>query len=132
MKTFLEYLAEAEQLRESEIPAEHIDAVVGMEKFPKLQSSDPYDAWIFAKGIAGAHGSDKSKDFEAGFNKSGPVGQSLTVAPYTEEEHRMVKVTKNTMGTPSVQVSARGSKETSDTHKVSPHRNPGAVKLKRK
>ena len=132
MKTFLEYLAEVQQLHESEIPDEHINAVSGMEKFPKLQSSDPYDAWIFAKGIAGAHGSNKEKDFEAGFAKSGPVGQSLTVAPYTDEEARMIDVTKKTMGTPSVLMSPRGSSEASDTHKVSPHRNPGPIRFKHK
>ena len=114
------------------LPNNHVDSVSDMKKFPKLQSSDPYNAWIFAKGIGGAHGSDPKKDFEAGFTKEGPVGQSLTVAPYTDEEDRMVEVTRKKMGTPEVQVTARGSKEGADVHKVSPHHRPGPIKLNRK
>ena len=85
MKTFLDYLAEVQQLHESEIPDEHIDAVAGMEKFPKLQSSDPYDAWIFAKGIAGAHGGDKEKDFEVMYRfLSSPRPCSILVSSFNK------------------------------------------------
>jgi hypothetical protein len=114
------------------LPDNHVDSVSDMKKFPKLQSSDPYNAWIFAKGIGGAHGSDPKKDFEAGFTKEGPVGQSLTVAPYTTEEDRMIEVTRKKMGTPEVQITAKGSKEGDDVHKESPYHRPGPIKLNRK
>lgn len=114
------------------LPNDHVNAVSDMKKFPKLQSSDPYNAWVFAKGIGGAHGSDPKKDFEAGFTKEGPVGQSLTVAPYTPEEDRMVEVTRKKMGTPEVRVTPSGSKESDDVDRESPYHRPGPISLKRK
>jgi hypothetical protein len=44
----------------------------------------------------------------------------------------MIEVTRKKMGTPEVQITAKGSKEGDDVHKESPYHRPGPIKLNRK
>lgn len=56
-----------------------------------------------------------------------------TTHPYTDEEHNMVKSAMATIPTDHKPVSKeRKSREPDDTHKVSPHSNPGPITLKKK
>ena len=72
-----------------------------------------------------ADGSNKKLDIDP----ASWVSVFNVTRPYTEEEHKMVKQAFKAIGS---EVHHTGkdhkSKETNDTHKVSPHRNPGAIK----
>jgi hypothetical protein len=54
-----------------------------------------------------------------------------TIHPYTEEEHNMVKSAMKTVPTDGHEVNKdHKSREADSTHKVSPHRRVGPIKLK--
>jgi hypothetical protein len=56
-----------------------------------------------------------------------------TAHPYTREEHNMIQGALKTIGAESDQLVPHGkSEEHHETHKHSPHRNPGPIVLKRK
>ena len=50
-----------------------------------------------------------------------------TIHPYTDAEHKMVQSAMNTVPTDGKMVSKGKSHEPNDVHKVSPHRNPGPI-----
>jgi hypothetical protein len=56
-----------------------------------------------------------------------------TTHPYTDEEHNMVHAAMATVPTDHKPISKeRKSREPDDTHKVSPHPNPGPIRVKKK
>jgi hypothetical protein len=143
MKTFLDYLAEAEQV---DLSADEQAAPETSEKkmHPDHEAAHPgniyrtrdvggydrvYHMNRLMMAMAKADGkSTKPVDSatETWFEKYN------TVHPYTDAENKMVKAAMNTVPTDGKMVSHDNkSREGKDVHRVSPHHNPGPIKRKR-
>jgi hypothetical protein len=143
MKTFLEYLAEAEQV---DLSPEEQSEKEGSEKtihpdHDAVHTGDIYRARDVGgydrvyhmnrmmMAMAKADGkSTKAVDSpaETWFEKNN------TMHPYTKEESNMVKSAMNTVPTDGKMVSHDNkSREPNDVNRTSPHRNPGPITRKR-
>jgi hypothetical protein len=110
-----------EIISESSLPKDQVAATPGMKIHKDLQSSDPYDAYKFGVNMGGA------PDFHHPPDLEGPAGQSLITVAYTEACEEIIDATERAHGVTSKRISPRGSQETDDVHKVSPHRNVGPI-----
>jgi hypothetical protein len=139
MKTFLQYLAEAEgkdlspeeqsekEGSETEMHPDHEAVHTG--DIYRARDVGGYDRVYHMNrmmmAMAKADGkSTKAVDSpaETWFEKNN------TLHPYTKEESNMVKSAMNTVPTDGKMVSHDNkSREPDDVHRVSPHRNPGAI-----
>jgi len=147
MKTFLDYLAEAEgrQLTESngpdDIPADpdklhgpHVSALNGAISTPDISNNKSfgrqYTQMRYFIALAGAH-SDKDKSEE--MDPIGAFAGDPLALGYTDEEDRMIQNALDMVnGGRALPMGNNRSTEHSDVYKVSPHRNPGPIKLKRR
>ena len=141
MKTFLDYLAEAESIdaeeqakpetEEKTMHPDHEAAHAG--NIYRTRDVGGYDRVYHMNrlmmAMAKADGkSTKPVDSatETWFEKYN------TVHPYTDAEGKMVKAAMNTVPTDGKMVSHdKKSREPDHVHKVSPHRNPGPIVRKR-
>lgn len=143
MKTFLQYLAEAEKQDLS--PAEQskpenpgAKMIPGQDeakagKVFKARDKGGYDRIYHMNRLmmAMAKADGKStkpvdSDIETWFEKYN------TIHPYSKEEGKMVQSAMNTVPTDGQMVGHdTKSRETKEVHKTSPHRNPGPITRKR-
>ena len=116
------------------IPDSHQTATPGLRSHHKLDNSSPYAPWRFsAYFLGGAGAADGKYDHQP--NKEGPTGQSLVTGAYSEGERRILDQAAKAFGaeaTNFIQLTPNGSTEVDAVHKVSPHRNPGPITLKKK
>jgi len=116
------------------IPDSHQTATPGLRSHHKLDNSSPYAPWRFgAYFLGGAGAADGKYDHEP--KKEGPTGQSLVTGAYSEGERAILDQAAKAFGpeaTNFIQLTPNGSSEVDDVHKVSPHRNPGPITLKKK
>ena len=143
MKTFLDYLAEAEG--QEDLSPEEQAAKEGSE----TKMHPDHDA-VHADNVYRARdvgGFDRTYHMnrlmmamaKADGKSTGPVDSPKetwfekynTIHPYTDAEHKMVQSAMKTVPTDGQVVSKGKSHEPHDVHKVSPHRNPGPITRKR-
>ena len=115
-----------EIITEAQLPDDQVSATPGMKIHKELQSSDPYDAYKFGVNMGGA------PDFHHPPDLDGPAGQALVTVAYTDACEAIIDATERAHGVKSKRISPRGSQETGDVHKVSPHRSVGPIALNRK
>lgn len=115
-----------EIITEAQLPKDHIAATPGMKIHKELQSSDPYDAYKFGVNLGG------SPEFHHPADLDGPAGQALVTVAYTEACEEIIDATEKAHNVKSKRISPRGSQEATDVHKVSPHRQVGAITLNKK
>ena len=140
MKTFLQYLAEAEISAEEHSKPENPGAkmIPGQEeahpgKVFRARDVGGYDRIYHMNRLmmAMAKADGKStkpvdSDSETWFEKYN------TIHPYSKEEGKMAQSAMNTVPTDGQMVGHdTKSRETDDVHSVSPHRNPGPVKRRK-
>lgn len=115
------------------IPDSHQSATPGMRTHRHLDNSSPYHPWRFAAYFLAGAG-DKSGKYEHEPKKDGPNGQSLVAAAYTEGDRAILDQAARAFGSEASyeQLTPNGSTETDTVHKISPHRNPGPIVLRRK
>lgn len=116
------------------IPDSHQTATPGMRSHHRLDNSSPYHPWRFAAYFLGGAGAEDGK-YEHQPAKDGPNGQSLVAVAYTDGERRILDQAAKAFGPEAsdyVQLTPTGSTEVDSVHKVSPHRNPGPITLKKK
>lgn len=147
MKTFLDYLAEAEgkALTESngpdDVPADqtklhgpHAAALNGAISTPDISNNKSfgrqYTQMRYFIALAGAHSDkDKSEDMDP---QGAFAGDPLALG-YTQEEDAMIQNALDMVnGGRALPMGSKRSEEHPDIYKVSPHRNPGPVKLTKK
>jgi hypothetical protein len=140
MKTFLEYLAEAEALTESDTPANadkldgaQVAGLKGAVSMPDISNNksngSAYLQYRFGIALAGAH-SDKDKSYKT--EPAGAFAGDPVLLTYADEERDMIKNASDFVGGgEQIEIGDRKSLEKDDVHKVSPHRVVGAIKLKK-
>ena len=141
MKTFLEYLAEAELLAEADTPANasklhpgQAASLSGAMSMPDISNNksngSAYLQYRFGIALGGA--SDKKEDSY----KTPPAGAFAgdpLILTYSDAEDKMVQNASDFVGAgKTIPIGSKRSEEHSEVHKVSPHRNPGPITLKRK
>jgi hypothetical protein len=142
MKTYLEYLAEAEALAEAkDTPADankldgtYVAGLKGAMSMPDISNNksngSAYLQYRFGIALAGAH-SDKDKSQFT--EPAGAFAGDPVMLTYADEEAEMIKNAADMVGGGrQIPIGDKHSIERTDTHKISPHRNPGPIKLKRK
>jgi hypothetical protein len=104
----------------SSIPKNHADSTPDMRSHKHLDNSSPYAPWRFSAHFLG--GADGKNPYEHQPEREGPSGQALVTVSYTPEEEAMVRQAERAFGSAAGanNLSSRGSKESDDTHKVSP------------
>jgi hypothetical protein len=108
----------------SEFPSSQVAAAPGMKKHTELDNSSPYHAYQFAaKFLPG------SPHFEHKPSKEGPIGQSLVTVAYSQGDADIIDAAEAAFGIKSQRVSPNGSNEDTTIHRVSPHRQVGAITL---
>jgi hypothetical protein len=143
MKTFLEYLAEAEgvQLNEGDdVPADaskltptQASSLAGAVTMPDISNNksngQAYVQMRYFIALAGAH-SDPNKCEE--MDPIGAVAGDPMALTYTDEESKMMQNASDMVDAGRiVPLGSKRSEESSEIYKVSPHRNPGPIKLKK-
>lgn len=145
MKTFLQYLAEAEGQEDLSPEEQSENESSGSKMNPDHDAAHPgniyrtrdvggydrvYHMNRLMMAMAKADGkSTKPVDSatETWFEKYN------TVHPYTDAENKMVQSAMNTVPTDGKMISHdHKSREAKDVNRSSPHRNPGPISLKRK
>ena len=122
MKTFLEYLAEAEILREGgmhPIDADKKGAMQNATTFPdqNMSTGSAYKNWRFGIALAGAPEYPTKAD--------NWIGGDPLLAPYTKEEMDIINYASQQVGDGSKQTwSNSRSKEMDNVQKVSPTAKP--------
>jgi len=137
MKTFLDYLAEAEgkdrspeEQAELETPEkdmhDHHSAVQG--NVHRARDVGGYDRIYHMNRLMIAMAKADGKSTRAVDSPAETWFEKYnTIHPYTDAEHKMAQAAMNTVPTDGKQVNKGKSTEPKDTHKVSPHRNPGPI-----
>lgn len=142
MKTFLEYLAEAEKLdlspEEQSEPDSPLDSMrpdhdaVHADNVYRARDVGGYDRVYHMNRLMMAMAKADGKSTKAVDSpKETWFEKYNTIHPYTDAEHKMVQSAMKTVPTDGKVVSKGKSHEPSDINRVSPSRNPGAIKLKR-
>lgn len=126
MKTFLQYLAEAEQNRLNEMKdaagskglhPDVVNALPGSEMWPELDNSSGYLAYRFGVQLAGMPG-------DSPMEKAGPTGLKMVTIAYSEADKAILDATAKHLGTKSIQLSPNASTEGDGVDKVSPIAKP--------
>ena len=143
MKTFLDYLAEAED-RIDHDPEKHSAPKTDEKKMHPDHEAVHADNVYRARDVGGYdrvyHMNRLMMAMAKADGKSTKAVDSPaetwyekynTIHPYTDAEHKMVQAAMNTVPTDGKIVSKGNSTEPKDTHKTSPHRNPGPIKYKK-
>ena len=108
----------------SEFPDSHVEATPAMKKHTEFDNSTPYHAYQFAaKFLPG------SPHFEHEPSKGGPIGQSLVTIAYSQADADIIDAAEAAFGSKSTRLSPNGSNEDATIHRVSPHRQVGAITL---
>lgn len=143
MKTFLQYLAEAEKVDLS--PEEQSETEISSTEMPENQDASRPGTVYKARDQGGYDRVYHMNRLMMAMAKADgkttkPVDSSTetwfekynTLHPYTKEESNMVQSAMNTVPTDGQSVAhEHKSKELGDTYKVSPSRNPGPITRKR-
>ena len=139
MKTFLDYLAEAEgkdlspdeqAAPETEEKSLHPDhEAVHAGNIYRARDVGGYDRVYHMNRLMMAMAKADGKSTKAVDSPAETWFEKYnTIHPYTDAEANMAKSAMNTVPTDGKQISAdKKSHEPKDTHKVSPHRNPGPI-----
>lgn len=138
MKTFLEYLAEAEQVElspeeqaapetsEKEMHPDH-DAVHADNVY-RARDVGGYDRTYHMNRLMMAMAKADGKSTKAvDAPKETWFEKYNTIHPYTDAEHNMVQSAMKTVPTDGKVVSKGKSHEPKDVNHTSPHRNPGPI-----
>lgn len=146
MKNFLTHLAEVEAryITESngpdDVPANpeklhgpHAAALNGAVSTPDISNNKSfgrqYTQMRYFIALAGAH-SDKDKSEQ--MDPQGAFSGDPLALGYTQEEDAMVQNALDMVnGGRALPMGSKRSEEHTDVYKVSPHRNPGPIKLKK-
>ena len=146
MKTFLDYLAEAEGSH----PTDDENSEHALPKTDEKTMHDEHDA-VHAGSVYRSRdvgGYDRVYHMnrimmamaKADGKSTGPVDSPSetwyekynTMHPYTKEEDKMVQAAMNTVPTDGKRASSDDkSREPDFVHRTSPHRNPGPIKLRK-
>lgn len=143
MKTFLQYLAEAEKVdlspdeqsekegSETKMHPDHEATHAG--NIYRARDVGGYDRVYHMNRLMMAMAKADGKSTKAVDSPAETWFEKYnTLHPYTKEESNMVGAAMKTVPTDGKMVSHDNkSREPDDVHRVSPHRNPGAIKRKR-
>lgn len=143
MKTFLDYLAEAEgQLdldheehakpkTDEKTPHPDHEAVAPSNVY-KARDIGGYDRVYHMNRLMMAMAKADGKSTKAVDSPAETWFEKYnTIHPYTDAEANMAKAAMNTVPTDGKMVSKGHSQEPDHVHRVSPHRNPGPIVRKR-
>lgn len=138
MKTFLQYLAEAEKVDlspeeqsepEGSTTKMHPDHdAVHADNVYRARDVGGYDRVYHMNRLMMAMAKADGKSTKAVESPDETWFQKYnTIHPYTDAEHNMVQSAMKTVPTDGKVVSRGKSHEPSDVNRASPHRNPGAI-----
>ena len=146
MKTFLEYLAEAEEESDRrntgekgkpysttpDLDPHYADSLGRVDVFHHPGEADKTHTFLRASMAAAESNGDANQTLTTNANSFSDVSNFAT--PFTDVESKMLDRAYKHLGIPATPNATGDTKshEQADVHKVSPHRKVGDIKLKRK
>jgi hypothetical protein len=121
-----------EVIVEAKIPKPHAHYAPSMGRVDRFTDPDGWDRTHHLDRVMRAAAISDGKGAKIDVDVNGWAGKYNTAHPYTEVEERMMDDVYRSLGSVVHRDIAKGKRqEQPDTHKVSPHRNPGAIKRRR-
>jgi hypothetical protein len=121
-----------EVIVEAKIPKPHAHYAPSMGRVDRFTDPDGWDRTHHLDRVMRAAAMSDGRGAKLDVDVNGWAGKYNTAHPYTDVEERMMDDVYRSLGT-VVHRNITNSKrqEQPDTHKISPHRNPGAIKRRR-